>query len=121
MDVFCKVLHACTQRHEYAFPIFIIPLFFFLLQLKVVPHAPHVFRVERGCATSPLGITHIKDLILFASFLGDRGRRPKWCEIIKAKQIQKVVVVLVSCVGVKDYMENQSAFPQCNNLFEQVR
>ena len=92
-----------------------------LLQLKVVPRAEHVFRVEKGCATSLLGIANIKDLILFASFVGDRGRHPKWCEITKAGKIQKVVVVLVSCVGVKEYMENQSAFPQCNNLFEQVR
>ena len=80
-----------------------------------------MFRAEQGCAISPLGITNIKDLILFASFGGDQGQPPKWCEIAKAGKIQKVVVVVVSCVGVKEYMENQSAFPQCNNLFDQVR
>ena len=93
----------------------------FFLQLKVVPRAQHMFRVEQGCAISPLGITNIKDLILFASFMGELGRHPKWCEITKAGKIQKVVVVLVSCVGAKEYMENQSSFPQCNKLFEQVR
>ena len=94
---------------------------FFLLQLKVVPRGQHMFSVKQGCATSPLGIANIKDLVLFASFAGNQGQHPKWCEITKAGKIHKVVVVLVSCVGLKEYMENQSAFPHCNNLFEQVR
>lgn len=80
-----------------------------------------MFSVEQGCATSPIGIVNIKDLILFASFAGSQVQHPKWCEITKAGKIHKVVVVLVSCVGVKEYMENQSAFPQCDNIFEQVR
>ena len=112
-----NVMNKFSQDYNFHQPV----MYIFLLQVKIVPRAQHVFRVEQGCATSPLGITNINDLIVFASSVGKQGRHPKWCGITNTGKIHKIVVVLVSCVGVKEYMENQSAFSQCNKLFEQVR
>ncbi|RMX46312.1 hypothetical protein pdam_00000564 [Pocillopora damicornis] len=87
---------------------------------KIIPHAHQLFRVGKN-TKERIKISKLADLIFFAS-LRDVDPRcqscQSWCQIEGADKVHKVIIILVSGVGAKEFIENKDCFPKCSSFFE---